>query len=192
MMARDRWRRDLDRWRRKLPTAKRSAGQPSRWRVWLVAVGSAATAAGAGVMYLFDPQQGRRRRHLAVDRTRAAIRHTGRRAGRWGRRLSAETYGTVQRVRHRWDRAEPAANDETLADRVKSEIFRDPTVPQGRVNLNVEDGVVVLRGQLDRPEQIRDLTEAARKVPGVRDVESYLHLPGTVPPNKQDAMSAEF
>jgi osmotically-inducible protein OsmY len=61
---------------------------------------------------------------------------------------------------------------------VESHIFRDPEVPQGRINLNVEDGVVVLRGQLERPEQIRHLEASVRKVPGVKGVKNLLHLPG--------------
>jgi osmotically-inducible protein OsmY len=64
-------------------------------------------------------------------------------------------------------------------------------VPKGKININVEHGVAVLRGQLDQPEQIRDLEDAARKVPGIKDVESLLHLPNTPPANTQAAMDAE-
>ena len=77
-----------------------------------------------------------------------------------------------------------------LAHKVETELCRDPSIDKERININAEDGVVVLRGELERPEQIRKLEEAVRKVPGVRDVRSHLHLPHTPPPNKQDALGA--
>lgn len=78
------------------------------------------------------------------------------------------------------DRAEP--DDVTLVDRVESEIFHDPAVPKGRMNINAEQGRVVLRGEVDQPEQISAVEAAVRTVPGVRDVENLLHLPDTPAP----------
>ena len=75
-------------------------------------------------------------------------------------------------------------NDATLVQRVESQIMRGQEVPKGAININAEDGVVVLRGELDRPEQIRDLEGAARHVKGVRGVRNLLHLHGTPAPNK--------
>ena len=103
-----------------------------------------------------------------------------RRMERWSRRAGAGVYGLAQKARHLGQPAELAANDEALVDRVQSIVFRNPEMPKGRVNINVEDGVVVLRGELDRAEQIQELEAAARKVPGVRDVTNHLHLPHTM------------
>ena len=58
-------------------------------------------------------------------------------------------------------------------------MFRDPDIPKGRININAEGGVIVLRGELERPEQINAVEAAVRRVAGVRDVENLLHLPGT-------------
>ena len=44
--------------------------------------------------------------------------------------------------------------------------------------MNAEEGIVILRGQVDSPELIRDLEKKTRKVHGVKDVENLLHLPG--------------
>jgi hypothetical protein len=63
-------------------------------------------------------------------------------------------------------------------------------VPKGNVNIAAQDGVVVLRGQVERPDQIESLEARVRKVHGVRDVENLLHLPDTPAPNKADACSA--
>ncbi len=174
-------------WKR--PQKKRREDELQHWveRSTLPVVG----AIGAGAMYLFDPAMGRRRRSLARDRSAGAVRRVGRRLGRVQRRVTADAYGLSQKLTHLRHIEDATANDADLAQRVESMIFRDPTVPKGKININVEHGVAVLRGQLDRPEQIRDLEDAARKVPGIKDVESLLHLPNTPPANTQAAMDAE-
>jgi osmotically-inducible protein OsmY len=73
-------------------------------------------------------------------------------------------------------------DDVTLAHKVESIVFRDSRFPKGQISINAEQGEVSLRGEIDRPELIRDLVEAVRKVPGVRSVENLLHLPGTPAP----------
>ena len=138
-----------------------------------------AGALGAAVMYFLDPDQGRRRRHMTRDRIAATFRGGLRGLSRAGRAAGAEVYGAVRTVTHLQQEDPFPPNDATLAKKVESEVFRDPEVPKGRINLNVEGGVVVLRGELDRPEQISAVEQAARRVAGVREVENLLHLPGT-------------
>jgi osmotically-inducible protein OsmY len=86
-------------------------------------------------------------------------------------------------VRHD-DAATLAGNpdDARLADKVETEIFRDVAVPKGDVNVNVEFGKVVLRGQVDSQDLIDDLVTRTRQVDGVNDVENLLHLPGDAAP----------
>src|SRR5918999_3902180 len=133
---------------------------------------------GAALVYLFDPQSGRRRRALLRDRSAAFVRQGGRKGARAGRTVAAEAYGASQKVQHL--KEEPKEYDDaTLAQKVQSEIFRDADVPKGQINVNAEDGIVVLRGEVERPELIEELVERTRNVQGVRDVENLLHLPGT-------------
>lgn len=131
---------------------------------------------GAGLAYLFDPQNGKRRRHSAVDRTAGFLRRTLRRADRARRHVTADARGTVERARHLGEE-KPVPNDETLKEKVESEVFRDPDLPKGRVNVNAENGVVFLRGEVDSPDLVEQLESATRKVQGVRDVENLLHTP---------------
>ena len=77
-------------------------------------------------------------------------------------------------------------NDPTLARKVESEIFRDASAPKGSVSVNVEHGVVYLRGEVTTPEQVRALVDGATKVDGVVGVENLLHLPGTPAPAKDE------
>jgi osmotically-inducible protein OsmY len=67
-------------------------------------------------------------------------------------------------------------DDATLVDKIRSEIFRDVDVPKGQININVEKGKVVLRGEVDQPELIEQLVDRTRKVHGVEDVENLLHV----------------
>jgi hypothetical protein len=142
-------------------------------------------AIGAAFMYFFDPQNGNRRRKVAFDRTAGFFRRGGRRAERAGRAVAAEAYGLKEKATHIREEEKPQPDDVTLARKVETELFRDADVPKGQININAEDGVVYLRGEVERPELIRDLEQAARNVQGVREVENLLHLPGTEPQMKQ-------
>ena len=76
-------------------------------------------------------------------------------------------------------------DDATLAAKVQTEIFRSADVPKGQIDVNVQQGVVQLRGEVPRPELIEELVEQTRRIQGVRDVESLLHTPGTQAPMHQ-------
>jgi osmotically-inducible protein OsmY len=138
-------------------------------------------ALGALLAYFFDPDSGRRRRHTLRDRTAGVVRSGGRRAARAGRGVAAEAYGVSQKVQHL--KEEPKDfDDATLANKIRSEVFRDPDVPKGQLNVSVQDGVAQLRGEVPRPELIDELVEQTRKVQGVREVENLLHVPGAEAP----------
>jgi osmotically-inducible protein OsmY len=120
----------------------------------------AAGAAGLAAGYFLDPESGRRRRDQVRDRALSLIRMGKIEAGK------AKGKATP---------AKPAPNDQALADRVKSEIFQPADAPKGAVNVNVERGVVYLRGEVKRPDEIRKLVEQAGSVEGVSAVENLLH-----------------
>ena len=135
---------------------------------------------GAALTYFFDPQSGARRRNVTRDRVLAFFRQRGRRVGRAAAGVQAEAYGVVQKAKHR--KEEPKLDepdDVTLARKVETEIFRDPEVPKGQINVNAEDGIVILRGEVERLEVIKDLEQKTRSVQGVKGVENLLHTPGT-------------
>ncbi len=139
------------------------------------------TALGALLAYFFDPQNGKRRRHQAVDRTAGFFRSRARDTARAGRGVAAEAYGVTKKVQHL--REEPKDfDDATLANKVRSEALRGEDIPAGEVSVNVQDGVVQLRGEVTRPELIDELVDRVRSVQGVREVENLLHVPGTQAP----------
>ena len=61
-----------------------------------------------------------------------------------------------------------------LTDRVKTELFGAVDAPTGQINLNVEDGVVFLRGHLEDQGQIDELVELAGTIDGVVRVENLI------------------
>lgn len=137
-------------------------------------LGAAIGAVGA---WFLDPRSGARRRNVTRDRIRGLIRRGVRRA----RGLAAEAYGVKQKTTHLREQAKPQPNDATLAAKVESEVLRGADMPKGQVNVNAENGVVILRGQVERPELIEELEARVRRVHGVQGVENLLHLPGAEP-----------
>jgi hypothetical protein len=155
---------------------------------------AAAAALGALAAFLFDPTTGKRRRHMAADRTMALFRRSAGRAERLGRAAGAEAYGVTQKAIHEgpWSRGSEGSepDDVTLARMVESEAFRGMDVDAGRINVSAENGVVVLVGVVDRPEQIERIEAAARAVSGVKGVDNLLHLHGTPAPTKRHMIEA--
>jgi osmotically-inducible protein OsmY len=141
-----------------------------------------AGAIGAAIAYFFDPDNGRRRRKVVADKAGKYVRQTGRRR----QDAAAQAEGLKQKATHLKEQQKPQPDDVTLARKVETEIFRDGDVPKGQINVNVEDGVVYLRGELDQPDLIKDLEAQARKVQGVLAVENLLHAPGEEAPAKTE------
>ncbi len=119
-----------------------------------------------------------------VRLTTGVIRGTVRQSGRLTRRVAGEGLGALNRVRP--GGAKPGMDDVTLARKVETEIFRGTRGLKSNVDVNVVDRVVHLRGEVKRPEQIRDLERRTRRIPEVRDVENLLHLTKTPAPTRAD------
>jgi len=151
----------------------------------VLGTGVPAFLAGLATGFFLDKDNGRRRRRLAVDRSAGFVRGQAESGGRIGRRTGAGLTGLAARAAHVREASKPQPDDATLARKVETEIFRDAAVPKGKIDVNAENGVVYLRGEAETAEMIAELVERTRKVQGVRDVESLLHLPGAPAPTKQ-------
>lgn len=82
-------------------------------------------------------------------------------------------------------------DDVTIARKVESVIFRSRTVAKGKVDVNVADGVVWLRGEVKTPDLVKQLEANAREVPEVKGVENLLHLPKTPAPSRTDTPASQ-
>ena len=163
---------------------RRSRRRPPAPRMmFVVAAAVLGGIIGAVAEYLLDPARGHARRAGLRQRSAAAARRPVKRVRRTAGRNAAYLRGRVHRVGHRLSRSHPPADDRTLVDRVRSEVFGRRRFGHLSVNVDAVDGVVTLRGQLDDRDVIRDLEVAVAKVAGVRRVENLLHTPDTVAPN---------
>lgn len=148
-----------------------------------------AVIGGAAVWFL-DPDRGGGRRSQALSYAQRGKDQ----AAQAGESLSGSAQTATEKVSSEDSSEErsPASerlNDPALQAKVESEIFRPADAPKDKVSVNVEDGVVYLRGELDDPSAIETLREAAARVDGVRGVESLLHAPDEPAPAKEESHS---
>jgi len=141
---------------------------------------AAGAGLGAAILYFLDSSSGARRRSIARDKASKYVRQGADAVQVAG----MQAQGTAAGARHAVAGGDSApAEDQTLKNKVETEIFRPAQAPKGDVNVLVVDGVVELRGQVEDAAQREGLEKAARKVTGVLDVRNLLHLPGETPPN---------
>jgi osmotically-inducible protein OsmY len=163
--------------RARIAAAKASTGARTKASGASTKAVGAAGAVGLAAGYFLDPESGKRRRHVARDRALALIRRGADQTRRQAEYRSGQVEGKIEAAKSRTAPEKPAATDQALAERVKSEIFQPADAPKGSVNVNVERGIVYLRGEVKQPDEIRKLVEQAGAVDGVAGVENLLHTP---------------
>ncbi len=142
---------------------------------------------GAALAYLFDPERGRHRRRQGRERTAGMVRHSARRLAREFRAGWLQALGRARGWAHRLrpHRVTEPLDDVTMAHKVESVLFRNPSVPKGQISINAEAGKVFLRGQLENQELIQEIAQSVREIPDVAEVVNLLHAPGTEAPHGQ-------
>jgi hypothetical protein len=156
-----------------------------------VAVAACGIALGVLLEYFLDPNAGRRRRHSARDRAGSRMRRGERGAIRRARRAESHAVGIARRTFNAGRRHREPFDDVTLTHKVESELYRRAGVPKGTISINAEDGVVFLRGIMDRQEDIERMEAATRRIAGVRGVENLVHMPGTPAPASRPKLERE-
>lgn len=141
-----------------------------------------AGAAGAALTYFFDREAGERRRNMAQEQLAGVLGRASDQAASVGQRVGIEGFALPQQAADSTGTQTPPLNDATLSQKVESEVFSDAAIPKGKININAEYGVIVLRGEVERADQITSIEAAARRVAGVREVKNLLHLPGSPAP----------
>jgi BON domain len=119
------------------------------------------------------------------------MRRGERRAARRARRAESHAVGVARRALNARHRRREPIDDITLAHKVESELFRRTGVPKGRISVNAEDGVVFLRGVIDREEDLARMEAETRRIAGVRNVENLLHTRDTTAPASRPKLERE-
>ncbi|MBO0724550.1 MAG: SRPBCC family protein [Blastocatellia bacterium] len=127
---------------------------------------------GAGLMFMLDPDRGRRRRALARDKMAHASRLLTRAMSATSRDLTHRVYGALAEGGKRLRREE--VSDDVLADRIRARIGRSVSHPHA-IKVTVNDGHVVLSGAALASEE-RRLLSGVSSVRGVKGVENVLTL----------------
>ncbi len=123
-------------------------------------------AVGARLMYMLDPDRGRRRRALARDRVAWAFHQMQHTLDRSVRDLANRVKGAAAEVVS--DLIPEAVDDTVLVDRVRAKLGRAVSHP-GAIHAYARDGVITLEGAV-LEEEVEDLLLAVRSVRGVRAV----------------------
>ena len=140
-------------------------------------------ALGAAAQYFLDKESGARRRNTARDQAMARARRQARDVTAKADYAAGQAKGKVASMTPTPsdDRKLDDLGDAALARKVESEIFRAQDAPKGKVDVNAENGVVFLRGEVER-DWIERLERDAEQVTGVKAVRNLLHEPGTPAP----------
>lgn len=135
---------------------------------------------GAALMYLFDPDRGRRRRALIRDKAEGAANKAGDYAGKMSRDFRNRAYGLVAETKSMFLHEE--VTDEALVDRVRAKLGHY-SVHVGGIDVTAQSGTVILGGNV-LAKEVPDVLAAVRSVRGVKRVENQLRMTpeeGSVP-----------
>ncbi|HWQ00232.1 MAG TPA: SRPBCC family protein [Vicinamibacterales bacterium] len=132
--------------------------------------GATGVAAGVGLMYLLDPQQGRRRRAAVRDKLVHSIHVATDALDTTRRDLAHRVQGMAASARARFRHEQ--VPDDVLVARVRSRLGRVVSHPHA-VHVRVMEGRVILEGPILEHEVAR-LLRAVRRVRGVKEVDNRL------------------
>jgi hypothetical protein len=139
-----------------------------------------SAGAGAALMYMLDPDRGRRRRALVRDQVVHAVHRAGDAVDITSRDVTNRARGVVAELRSRLAPGE--VGDAVLGERVRARIGA-VVGRSGGIEAAVSDGRVTLTGPILRADVDR-LLRRVRAIRGVREVDDRLQVheePGNVP-----------
>ncbi|HEX8551681.1 MAG TPA: BON domain-containing protein [Abditibacteriaceae bacterium] len=138
----------------------------SRW-IWI----SVGILAGAALALLLAPTTGRRSRALISDKLSDAKKGAGALGGAAAGKIGDIKRRTEGAIHNRFPGGEDDADDNTIADRVRTTLGEAPATRNlERLNVDCVDGLVTLRGPLADAALQAEIEAVVRGVKGVREV----------------------
>jgi len=132
----------------------------------------AGMMAGAGAMYLLDPDRGARRRSLLRDQGIHVGHRLGEGVSATARDAKNRTLGAAAQLRARL--RQDHADDEVLHERVQSAIGRAVSHP-GAITVTVTEGRITLSGHV-LADEVDVLVDRVERVRGVTEVQNELQI----------------
>lgn len=133
----------------------------------------AALAAGVAAMYYLDPEMGRRRRALAIDRMEALTHDVADLAQALGKRSVNRLEGWLAMARQ-FNQANETLEDDQLRERIRARLGHVVSHPRA-IQVGVDQGGVVLSGKILTHELDRMLSSVSCMA-GVRKVDQQLSV----------------
>lgn len=126
---------------------------------------------GAGLMFILDPDRGRRRRALMRDKSMRWSRKTREFAGSASRDVRNRAIGMGATLKS-WMQPGPPVPDHILAQRVRATLGMYSRHPSA-IDVHVTDGVVTLSGPV-LDDEVDDMCTAIRKIRGVAEISNRM------------------
>ena len=143
---------------------------------------AAGLGIGTGLMFLLDPDRGKRRRALLRDKMVWASRKMAEGCQGTTLDLRNRAQGVIHEVRSHFSSA--PVDDATLIERVRSKLGRVVSHP-GAIHVTVQNGIVTFSGSILAGETTK-LLKTVKRIPGVKEVATYLET--HVEPKGQPAL----
>ncbi|HEY7186269.1 MAG TPA: BON domain-containing protein [Vicinamibacterales bacterium] len=139
----------------------------------------AGIGVGMGLMYLVDPDRGRRRRALVKDKLSYSAHTAVHAMGTAGRDVAHRANGVVARVRRAFQPED--VDDDLLIERVRAQLGRAVSHPHA-IHVEAVEGCVTLSGPI-LDDEVTPLMRAVARVRGVCGIVNALdqHEAGEVP-----------
>ena len=122
---------------------------------------------GAGLMYLFDPDRGRRRRALVRDKGHRWSRETAEFAGAAARDMRNRAIGMGAAAKS-WIQPTPLASDRTLIERVRGKLGQFSRHASA-IDVHATDGTVTVSGPV-LEDEFDGICNAIARIPGVAQI----------------------
>ena len=145
------------------------------------------SGAGAAAAYFFDPDRGRARRAQARDQADAMMRRRQADAERQAQHAANVAAGEAAEAQ---GAGVPRPVDDVEVVNVVRQALSGLDVDTTDVKVESVDGVVTVRGQVASRDAVTAVENAISGTPGVVEVQSFLHTPGTPAPNKAASLRA--
>lgn len=127
---------------------------------------------GAGLMYIFDPDRGKRRRAQACDAVTHCLHVTEKALGKTARDFNHRLTGVGAEMSSLFRSDEPS--DEVLVARIRAQVGRAVSHPHA-VHVDSHEGKVILSGVV-LAHEADALRKAVRNTQGVAQMEDYLEV----------------
>lgn len=132
----------------------------------------AGVGLGSGLMFLLDPDRGKRRRALLRDKFVWAARKTGEGVNVTARDLRNRTHGIMSDVQSRF--SSHPIDDTKLVERVRAKVGRIVSHPRA-IDVTAQDGKVILSGPILTYE-VPEILACVNSVSGVNEVINNMEM----------------